>query len=78
MLFAPLEGWRHVEVTDRHSALVFAHLLKDLSDTYFPFARKIKLVQDNLNTLKFGGRIARRRKPRPRKSAANGTRTRVG
>jgi DDE superfamily endonuclease len=50
MLFAPLEGWRHVEVTDRHTAVDFAHLLKDLSDTHFPNARKITLVQDNLNT----------------------------
>ena len=36
MMFAPLEGWRHVEVTDRHSAVDFAHLLRDLSDTRFP------------------------------------------
>jgi hypothetical protein len=50
MLFAPLEGWRHVEVTDRHTAVDFAHLLKDLSDTHCPDARKITLVQDNLNT----------------------------
>jgi hypothetical protein len=28
MLFAPLEGWRHVEVTDRHTAVDYAHLLK--------------------------------------------------
>ena len=25
MMFAPLEGWRHVQVTDRHTALDFAH-----------------------------------------------------
>src|SRR6516225_7162998 len=29
MMFAPLEGWRHVEVTDRHTALDYAHVLKD-------------------------------------------------
>ncbi len=52
MLFAPLEGWRHVEVTDRHTALDYAHILKDLSDTHFPKAEKIVLVQDNLNTHK--------------------------
>src|ERR1700689_3020101 len=52
MLFAPLQGWRHVEVTDRHTAVDFAHLVKDLSDKHFPNARKIKLVQDNLNTHK--------------------------
>jgi hypothetical protein len=50
MLFAPLEGWRHVEVTDRHTAIDYAAILKDLSDTYFPDAAKIVLVQDNLNT----------------------------
>ena len=35
MLFAPLEGWRHVEVTDRHTALDNAQILKALS---VPFA----------------------------------------
>ena len=34
MLFAPLEGWRHVEVTDRHTAVDYAHLLKAVSDTF--------------------------------------------
>jgi hypothetical protein len=52
MLFAPLEGWRHVEVTDRHAALDYAQILKNLSDTHFPAARKIVLVQDNLSTHK--------------------------
>jgi len=52
MLFAPLEGWRHVEVTDRHTAMDYAAILKDLSDKHFPEATKIVLVQDNLNTHK--------------------------
>jgi hypothetical protein len=52
MMFAPLEGWRHVEVTDRHSAVDFAHLLRDLSDTRFPKAKKIVLMEDNLSTHK--------------------------
>ena len=50
MLFAPLEGWRHVEVTDRRTAVDYAYILKDLSDAHFPDAKKIRLVQDNLNT----------------------------
>ena len=50
MLFAPLEGWRHVKVTDRHAAVDYALVLKDLSDTHFPEASKIVLVQDNLST----------------------------
>ena len=52
MIFAPLEGWRHVEVTDRHTAVDYAHILKELSDTHFLAAQKIVLVQDNLNTHK--------------------------
>ena len=50
MLFAPLEGWRHVEVTARRTAIDYAKILRDLSDIHFPKAEKIMLVQDNLNT----------------------------
>ena len=50
MLFAPLEGWRHVKVTERRTAVDYAHVLKDVSDTHFKDAEKIVLVQDNLNT----------------------------
>ena len=50
MLFAPLEGFRHVEVTDHRKAVDYAKILKDLSDIHFPRAKKIVLVQDNLNT----------------------------
>src|SRR4029078_9310768 len=49
MMFAPLEGWRHVKVTDRHTAVDYAHVLKELADRYFANARTIVLVQDNLN-----------------------------
>jgi hypothetical protein len=52
MMFAPLEGWRHVKVTDRHTAVDYAQVLKDLSDTHYPNVSKIVLVQDNLNTHK--------------------------
>src|SRR3979409_486024 len=52
MVFAPLEGWRHVKVTDRHTAIDYAHVLRDLSDPHFPDAAKIVLLQDNLNTHK--------------------------
>ena len=49
MMFAPLEGWRHVKVTDRHTAVDYAHVLKDLADIHFANAKTIVLVQDNLN-----------------------------
>jgi hypothetical protein len=52
MMFAPLEGWRRVKVTDRHAAVDYAQILKELSDTHFPEADKIILVQDNLSTHK--------------------------
>ena len=50
MLFAPLEGWRHVSVTAHRAAIDYAHVLKALSDVHFPRAEAIILVQDNLNT----------------------------
>ena len=50
MMFAPLEGWRHVKVTDRRTAVDYAQALKDLADVHFANARVIVLVQDNLNT----------------------------
>lgn len=50
MTFAPLEGWRKVKVTDHHAAVDYAQVLKELSDVYFPDAKQIVLVQDNLNT----------------------------
>ncbi|HEX8828922.1 MAG TPA: IS630 family transposase [Xanthobacteraceae bacterium] len=50
MIFAPLEGWRCVKVTDRRTAVDYAHVLKDLADVHFAKAETIVLVQDNLNT----------------------------
>ena len=50
MLFAPLEGWRHVSVRARRAAIDYAQVLKQLSDVHFPKAKSIVLVQDNLNT----------------------------
>ena len=50
MLSAPLEGWRHVAVRDRRTAVDYAHVLRELVDVHFPKAEKIVLVQDNLNT----------------------------
>ncbi len=49
MMFAPLEGWRHVKVTDRHTAVEYAQVLKELADIHFPRAPTIALIQDNLN-----------------------------
>jgi hypothetical protein len=50
MFFAPLQGWRHVEVTERRTKVDCAYALRDLVDVYFPTARTIRVVFDNLNT----------------------------
>ena len=52
MIFAPLLGCRHVEVTDQRTSIDFAHICKDLVDVHFRDATKIMLVCDNLNTHK--------------------------
>ena len=41
MIFAPLLGFRHVEVTERRTSIDFAHICRDLVDTHFPDAEKI-------------------------------------
>ena len=52
MIFAPLQGFRHVEVTDKRTSMDFAHICRDLVDVHFPNAETILLVCDNLNTHK--------------------------
>lgn len=48
--FAPHEKWRHVDVTERRTAVDFAHEMKWLVDSRYPEAEVIRLVLDNLNT----------------------------
>jgi hypothetical protein len=46
----PLTGYRHVEVTARRTAEDYARQLQWLADVRYPDAKRICLVQDNLNT----------------------------
>ena len=50
MLFAPLEGWRRVEVTERRTKVDWAEVVRKLVDEDFPHKERIVLVMDNLNT----------------------------
>jgi hypothetical protein len=50
VLCEPLMGWRHVRVTERRTRKDYAECLRELVDIYYPDAKKIRLVQDNLNT----------------------------
>ena len=54
MFCEPKGGWRHVEVTERRTAVDFAHQMKWLVDKAYPDAEVVRLVMDNLNTHKFG------------------------
>lgn len=46
----PKAGWRHVEVTQRRTAVDFAEQLRWLVDEAYPNAQVIRVVLDNLNT----------------------------
>ena len=50
MLFAPPEGWRRVEVTDRRTKVDWAWVVRKLVDEAYPDKDRIVLVMDNLNT----------------------------
>ena len=50
MLFAPLEGWRRVEVTERGTKRDWAQVIRKLVDEDYPDRERIVLVMDNLNT----------------------------
>ena len=52
MLFAPLDGWRRVEVRERRTKVDWAHVVKTLVDEDYPDRDRIVLVMDNLNTHK--------------------------
>ena len=54
MFCEPKAGWRHVEVTERRTAVDFAHQMRWLVDEAYPHTETIRLVLDNLNTHELG------------------------
>lgn len=50
MIAEPLAGKRDTIVTQKRTAIDFAHVLQHTSDILYPQAEKIVLVTDNLNT----------------------------
>ncbi len=46
----PLRGWRHVRVSARRTRKDYARCVRELADVHYPRAKKIRMVQDNLNT----------------------------
>lgn len=43
-------SWRHAKVTDRRACADFAECMRDLVDTHYPAAERIRVVLDNLST----------------------------
>lgn len=50
MICDPVQGWRHVKVTDRRTKVDWAHCIEAILTVHFPKAAKVTIVQDNLNT----------------------------
>ena len=50
MIFEPLQGKRHVQVTDRRTKEDWAKCMQYIVDELYPEALKITIVMDNLNT----------------------------
>lgn len=46
----PLAGWRHVCASQRRTKKDWAFQIQELLEVYYPHARRIRLVMDNLNT----------------------------
>ena len=65
----PLAGWRHVEVTERRTAVDFAHQMRWLVDEAYPDARVIRVVLDNLNIHRFASLYAAFPAPEARRIA---------
>ena len=79
----PKGGWRHVEVTERRTAVDFAAQMRWLVNEAYPDVKVVRVVLDNLNTHKLGSlyeayepvearRIARRRSSITRPSTGVG------
>jgi hypothetical protein len=50
MFTEPLNGTRHVRVTEHRTAVDWAHEIRDLLEGRYPEAARVRLVCDNLNT----------------------------
>lgn len=48
--FDPIRGWRRLAVEDSRTAVDWAEQIRVLLEVDYPWARKVKLVCDNLNT----------------------------
>jgi len=50
IFFEPLGGWRHLTVTARRTKQDWALFMHEVLEQYYPEAKKVVVVMDNLNT----------------------------
>jgi hypothetical protein len=48
--FEPKARWRHLDITERRTAVDFAQAMRRLADEHYHEAEKVRVVLDNLNT----------------------------
>jgi len=48
--FESKSGWRHLDITERRTAVDFALAMRRLVDEHYPATEKVRVVLDNLNT----------------------------
>ena len=48
--FEANSGWRHLDITERRTAVDFALAMRRLVDELYPTTEKVRVVLDNLNT----------------------------
>ena len=59
----PKGGWRHMEVTERRTAVDFAAQMRWLVYEAYPDVKVVRVVLDNLNTHKLGCQGRRKNMP---------------
>jgi hypothetical protein len=64
VVLEPKKGWRHVEVTQRRTALDFASQMRKLTEEHYAQAEKIRVVMDNLKAPTRPLRSTRRLRPK--------------
>ncbi len=74
MVYAPLEAWRHVKVTDRRRRRDFARLLADIADVHFPDRKTVPVMDSPTPTgCRRSTRPSGRRRRRGSRTASRST-----
>nr|WP_264083795.1 transposase [Paenibacillus sp. BJ-4] len=64
MFTEPLAGWRHVQASERRTKIVWPLQIQELLEVHYPKAKRVRLVMDNLNSIRFRPCMKRLRQSR--------------